>query len=711
MILSPEGNVRMPQLPIQDGLPDDEGLPLSERRDWQQATVTLPGKAPMMAFTAAHLHEALERLLMEEAITGYHFLNKGGRLRLRVGGDNAAAVELAGILDGLNQSGVILGWMAGIYKPEVTAFGGPMGMDIAHDLFCADSRAALLMVGEAGQPGSRPKETATLLLSAMLRAAQLDWFEVGDVWAKVAALRPEIALPDEAHLNEALTSMRALMRAEATAISEPEPGWDERVAAFEDTGQALRNLADKGELGRGLRSVLAHHAIFAFNRAGLSAIEQAVLASLATAVVFTSPGPYSPVTTSVGRMETTTLTAPSDDAARLRAQLVNSMVNSGRLHSSRIAEAFATVPRHLFVPKASLADAYADRPVAVKHADDGTMISAASEPTTVATMLEQLDARPGEHILEAGAATGYNAALIGHLVGPSGHVWTIDVDEDLIQGARSHLAAAEVGNVTALLGDGAAGLPGHGPYDRIVFTVGAGDVPPAILSQLAPGGRLLIPLRIRGGVQRVLAFERDGELWQTVSNEMATFMPLRKGIADDVRIITPLTPDGRISLHTYAEQDIDPEALAAALDQPAREAWSGVKFRKGSTWEWINVWLTCALPSGICRMPAAGPLVESSHVRPQFPWGTMAAVEGGTIAYLTLREGHDDEGQYWEAGAIGHGSGADDLSKQVAAQIQAWAEHRDSVPTIRMATGPQRDRLTGMFIIDKPFSRLVLDFG
>lgn len=700
--------MRMPQPLTDEGPLDDEGLPVTEQSDWQQATVTLPGRTPKIAFAAGCLHEALEGALAEKAIVGYHFLCKGGRLRLRVGGDDRAARQLASILDELASDGTVLGWTAGIYEPEETAFGGPVAMDIAHYLFCADSQATLPMVG---QPGARPKETATLLISAMLRAAQLDWFEVGDVWAKVAAMRPEIALPDEAHLSQALTSMDTLMRAEATTVSEPEPAWRERVAAFEIAGQALRNLADKGELRRGLRAVLAHHAIFAFNRSGLRATEQAALASLATAVVFSSREPYSPVTTTVGRMETTTRTAQSDEAARLRAQLVNKMLDSGWLHSPRIAEAFTAVPRHLFVPDASLADAYADQAVAVKHADDGTMISAASQPAVVATMLEQLDAQPGERILEAGAATGYNAALMARLVGHSGHVWTIDVDEDLIEGARRHLEAAGVDNVTALLGDGAAGLPEHGPYDRIVFTVGAGDVPPAVLSQLAPGGRLLIPLRLRGGVQRVLAFERDGDLWKAVSNEMATFMPLRKGIADDVRLIVPLTSDGSISLHTYAEQDVEPGALATVLDQPAHEAWSGVTFRKGTTWEWVNVWLTCALPSGICRMPATGPLVESGKVRPQFPWGTMATVDGGTIAYLTLREGQDSEGQYWEAGAIGHGPRAGDLSEQFAAQIQAWAEHRDSVPTIRMAMGRQRDQLTGMFMIDKPFSRLALDFG
>ncbi|WP_031526412.1 methyltransferase domain-containing protein, partial [Streptomyces sp. NRRL F-5123] len=98
-------------------------------------------------------------------------------------------------------------------------------------------------------------------------------------------------------------------------------------------------------------------------------------------------------------------------------------------------------------------------------------------PTIVAIQLEQLGARPGHKVLEAGAATGYNAALLGQLVSPGGHVWTLDVDADLVERARKTLARTGAQNVSAVLGDGAAGLPEHAPYDRIQFTVGAGDVP------------------------------------------------------------------------------------------------------------------------------------------------------------------------------------------------------------------------------------------
>jgi protein-L-isoaspartate(D-aspartate) O-methyltransferase len=684
---------------------------------WQHATIAFPRSAGMSAATAASLHAELERAIAERAIAGYHFLRKGGKLRLRVTGDDeAAAARLAEILDTLTVTGAITGWTPGIYEPEIAAFGGPAAMTVAHQLFRADSRAALALAGHPRPPGAGPRERAVLLVSTMIRSAGLDWFEMGDVWAKVSDLRSGIDLPGEDHRDRPVAAMGLLMQAEATAISEPGPCWAERVGAFAAAGRDLRALADQGELSRGLRAVLAHHAIFAFNRAGLTAAQQAALARLATAAVFAPPDasrrPGTAITASVGHMKTPSFSAaPPEDPAASRHRLVQSLLDAGRLRSPRIADALTAVDRHLFVPEATIADAYADDAVPVKRADDGTVISAASMPSIVAAMLEQLDPRPGEKILEAGAATGYNAALLGRLVEPGGHVWTIDVDEDLIGGARRHLTAAGAGNVTAVLGDGAAGLPGQGPFNRIIFTVGAGDVPAGILGQLAPGGRLLIPLRVRGGVSRAIAFEREGSTWAAVSSEMATFMPLRKGIADDARVITPLTADGAVSVHTYAEQDIDPEAIAVALDHPAHETRTGVKFRKGATWEWVNLWLTCALPYGICRMPATGPLVESGQLRPQFPWGAMAAVHRDTIAYLTLREGHDQDGPFWEAGVIGHGPRAAQLDGEVSAQIQAWAAgHRDTIPTIRLATGAARSELTGRFVIDKRESRLAIDW-
>ncbi|MGI5048401.1 methyltransferase, FxLD system, partial [Streptomyces sp. JAC25] len=120
---------------------------------------------------------------------------------------------------------------------------------------------------------------------------------------------------------------------------------------------------------------------------------------------------------------------------QLRNALVDQIKADGHARTPAVEAALRTVPRHLFVPDTSLADAYDNSPVNVKYDPEGTSISCASQPAVVALMLDQLEAQPGEHILELGAGTGYNAALIGHLVGPSGHVTTIDVDDDLVEGA------------------------------------------------------------------------------------------------------------------------------------------------------------------------------------------------------------------------------------------------------------------------------------
>src|SRR5947207_383578 len=121
----------------------------------------------------------------------------------------------------------------------------------------------------------------------------------------------------------------------------------------------------------------------------------------------------------------------------LRTQMVDRIIAAGWARSERVAEAMRTVPRHLFVPDAPVQEAYDDRAVITKRAPDGTALSCASEPVIVAMMLDQLDVHPGHRILEIGAGTGYNAALLAHLVGPNGHVTTVDIDAEVTAKARS----------------------------------------------------------------------------------------------------------------------------------------------------------------------------------------------------------------------------------------------------------------------------------
>ncbi len=195
-------------------------------------------------------------------------------------------------------------------------------------------------------------------------------------------------------------------------------------------------------------------------------------------------------TPTIGRMETVTTTT-TPDPARLRAAMIGSLTAAGHLRTPEIITAFTQTERHLFLPGTGLEAAYDNDAVPVKHDGDGVMVSCISAPSVVAIQLEQLGVRPGDKVLEAGAATGYNAALLARLAGPAGHVWTVDVDEDLVRGAAANLKAAGIANATVVLGDGAAGLPGRGPFDRVQFTVGSADIPPAVLDQ----GRAGLPMR------------------------------------------------------------------------------------------------------------------------------------------------------------------------------------------------------------------------
>lgn len=421
------------------------------------------------------------------------------------------------------------------------------------------------------------------------------------------------------------------------------------------------------------------------------------------------PRHSTPPAPNLARMETTV--TPVTDPAVWRDELVNRLIDSGHLRTPEVIAAFRGTDRHRFLPGVDLQSACVDDAVAIKHDATGAMLSCISAPSIVATQLEQLGAQPGHKILEAGAGTGYNARLLSELVALEGHVWTLDVDQDLVDGARKNLVQAGAVNVTVALGDGAAGLPEHGPFDRIHFTVGAGDIPVRILDQLAPGGRLVIPMRIRGSISRSFAFERDGQTWRTVSTEMMTFVPLRKGVCDDVRTMVDMAGEDDVRLETYSEQNVDREAIRTVLDQPPAEIYTNVKFRKGDAYQWLYLYLAYVLPNGLSRMPGS-----RSGLIPNFGWGSMTALDNDSLAYLTKQEGEDEHGTFWQLGVMGHGPRAAELADQVATEISEWNQtwgNNSPEPTFRMAVGAARNRLTASesrFVMDKPCSRLVVEW-
>ncbi|MFI1932370.1 methyltransferase, FxLD system [Streptomyces sp. NPDC020330] len=689
--------------------------------DWQQHNITFIDRESARHTIDERLGPALITAETAGQLTGWWFMNKQP-WPLRYLADEPSPI-IESLLSDLVGDGAVVSWLPAVYEPESEAFGGPDAMDTAHGLFHSDSRHLLTYQPSPDHLGRR--ETTVLLASAMMRGAGLDWFEQGDVWAKAATLRPVTSALSHARVAELIPFVRKLMSADAHGLSlrdGPLHGYGAWVSAFERAGDTLAGLDKRGALTRGLRAVITHHIIFHANRAGLLRDDQSTLYNIAReAVMGTSDhtaSPTGPTTNadSVKRVGTDMVTTPTSDAERLRNVLVDQLRADGNARTPAVESALRTVPRHVFVPDVPLEDAYANAPVHIKYDTDGSSISCASQPGVVALMLDQLDARQGERVLELGAGTGYNAGLLAHLVGESGHVTTLDVDDDFVEGARAHLSAAGTTNVEAVTRDGALGYAEGAPYDRIIATVGAHGVPHAWLQQLAPGGRLLVPQRLKGTVSRSIAYEQRDGRWMSLGSEMNTFMPLRRGIADDDRRVIPLSTDGTVRLQAPAGQTIDAEALDGVLHEPRTEEWTGMTVRAMESPEWMELFLTCSLPSGLIRMlfpqAAKGTLLTEDP----YPSST-ATVDKGAVTYLARRLSEkktSEGGKLWEFGVIGHGPGSDELAARVAAAIRAWdLEYRGREATfeIQPLDAPSIEQRAGLFALDTPLNRIIVDWS
>ena len=216
---------------------------------------------------------------------------------------------------------------------------------------------------------------------------------------------------------------------------------------------------------------------------------------------------------------------PQDEAWNLRNLLVKELVSQGAISSQSVRQAFEEVPRHLFVPRVDIATAYSNRPIFIRW-DAGMPISSSTEPKMMAIMMEQMNLEPGSRVLEIGAGTGYNAAILAHVVGEKGSVVTMDIDQDIVDEAAGNLSKAGYGNVKVICGDGFEGFPGDQPYDRITVTVGAYDVSPHWVDQLKEGGVMVVPLWFKGFHLSVALEKRVGEL-RSLSANPCLFIPIR----------------------------------------------------------------------------------------------------------------------------------------------------------------------------------------
>lgn len=185
----------------------------------------------------------------------------------------------------------------------------------------------------------------------------------------------------------------------------------------------------------------------------------------------------------------------------IRESVAASATYTGRASlSEKVMQAMASVPRENFVPPAYRHRAYENTPQPIAA---GQTIS---QPLIVALMTELLEPQAGDVILEVGTGSGYQAAVLSPLVR---HVYTVEIVAELAQGAAQLLDELGYDNVTVRAGDGYAGWPEHAPFDGIVVTAAAEEIPPPLLQQLKPGGKLVIPVGEAHGYQELLVIEVD----------------------------------------------------------------------------------------------------------------------------------------------------------------------------------------------------------
>jgi protein-L-isoaspartate(D-aspartate) O-methyltransferase len=488
------------------------------------------------------------------------------------------------------------------------------------------------------------------------------------------------------------------------------PEWP---ATFQRAGNQLAELAQEGRLTRGLRAVLAHHILFAWNRLGIPADVQAVLAGTATHTVFhqdldpasaRSSTLAAPSPASLSAVTTDTTTEPN--AEQLRAELVAHLHKLGRIRTPQVERAFATLERHRFLPGVDLRTAYAAKPVVTKRAADGDAISSASSPTIVAPQLEDLEVQPGHRVLEIGAATGINAALIAEVAGPTGKVVTIEIDDDLAEGARTSLAAAGYTHVEVICGDGAVGHAASAPYDRIIVTAEAWDMSVGWWDQLAEDGRIVLPWRLHGsGLTRSLALdlETSGRMVSRYAR-VCGFVPMRGADAHD-DLVLQLAPD--VVLKLDARDPHDQVALSQALTHPAREHWTGITVHDEQPVEHLDLWLAMNT-SQFSRLSVDNTARESGLADPARRWAGAGIYGGGAVAYITMRPTTPTSD---ELGVTAHGPNSDKLAATLLELLHQWDSDRPAQPviTVHPANTPDEE-LTPGTLISRPNARLTVSW-
>jgi protein-L-isoaspartate(D-aspartate) O-methyltransferase len=196
----------------------------------------------------------------------------------------------------------------------------------------------------------------------------------------------------------------------------------------------------------------------------------------------------------------------TDDLKRARERMVEEQLRSRGIGDQRVLNAFLKVPRHLFVPRDMLSEAYADYPLPI---GEGQTIS---QPWIVAYMLQELQLSADTRVLDIGSGSGYQVALLAEI---GCDVYTVERIASLMEKAKDVVESLGYTRVHYFIGDGTLGWPEHAPYDRIVVGAAAPGVPPSLVAQLAEGGRMILPVGGMAGQELIRVEKRAGKSRET----------------------------------------------------------------------------------------------------------------------------------------------------------------------------------------------------
>ncbi|MFB8144829.1 methyltransferase, FxLD system [Streptomyces parvus] len=407
----------------------------------------------------------------------------------------------------------------------------------------------------------------------------------------------------------------------------------------------------------------------------------------------------------------TNTTVEPDEATRLRNKVVDELRAGGDISSSEIEAVMRKVPRHAFIPDTLLDKAYDTYAAVITKTDEhGVQLSSVSAPQIQAMMLEQAQVKPGMRVLEIGSG-GLNAAYLAELVGEHGEVVTVDIDPVVTERAHRLLNEHGYDRVRVLTADAAEPIPELGEVDVVMVTAGAWDIAPAWTAQLKQGGRLVVPLRMRG-LTRSVAFTQipgeHGPYLESVSALICGFVPMQGSTAHpEELLLVNGTPE--IGLKFDDGLPADPHRLDNAVTFPRHELWTGVVIGLSELIDTLQMAMAISLP-GFCTM-AVDEDLDTGLVAPVNKRFALAAVEDDTFAYLVTRRTEDNK--HIEYGVHALGPNAKQFADQVADVLRDWEASRRGGPSPVIRVYPANtsdDQIPADRVIDKVHSRVSLSW-